>query len=130
MKHKDSFEGLQLPLLPLFHTVLLPGGFVRVLIPDSWRKSGSLVQHLLQQSGGEVYVAAVPYSLSKPGDEDEVVEEHLDLDKLHHTGTAARVLQLVKRTEASSTPGSQPFLVVAPQAHHELGSVLGAYLVP
>ncbi|GAB4821799.1 hypothetical protein N2152v2_008845 [Parachlorella kessleri] len=90
-------EVLQLPLLPLFQAVLLPGGFVRVLIPQSWRKSAALVHHLLSQQG-EVYVAAVPY-LGKVADED-MVDEHLDLEKLYHTGTAARVLQLQKRTES------------------------------
>jgi hypothetical protein len=32
-----------LPLLPLFDHVLLPGGFLRVTIPASWRKSSALV---------------------------------------------------------------------------------------
>ena len=95
-------EVLQLPLLPLFQAVLLPGGFVRVLIPQSWRKSAALVQHLLSQQG-EVYVAAVPY-LGKAAD-DDMVDEHLDLEKLYHTGTAARVLQLQKRTEVRATWG-------------------------
>lgn len=142
----EAPELLQLPLLPLFQSVLLPGGFLRVLIPKAWRKSAALVsfrargiasawsptsaakappgprravrrqaltpcsarvpqvQHLLQQQGGEVYVAAVPYFPSRSlGDEDAAeqhqLEENLDLDRLHSVGTAARVLQLLRRTE-------------------------------
>jgi hypothetical protein len=103
-----------LPLLPLFAAVLLPGGIVRVTIPAGWRKSSALVQLLLQQQGGEVLVAAVPYlsssdkrQLAAPtsnggsGGHDEEAEgdDHLDLERLHHTGTAARVLQMVRRTQ-------------------------------
>lgn len=74
---------------------------MRVLIPPAWRKSAALVQHLLQQQGADVYVAAVPYMAGKTLDEGGLSEEeHLDLEKLHHTGTAARVLQLLKRTQA------------------------------
>lgn len=96
-------ELAQLPLLPLFDHVLLPGGFVRVVVPTSWRKSAALVQHLLAQQG-EVMVAAVPYTgpggRALPGEEEEAPEEeHLDLDRLHGCGTAARVLQLLRRTQ-------------------------------
>ena len=103
-----------LPLLPLFDAVLLPGGVARVTIPAGWHKSGSLVELLLQQEKGEApVVAAVPYLTGKGGgaaaapassgggggEEEGAGEEQLDLDRLHHTGTAARVLQLVRRTQ-------------------------------
>jgi hypothetical protein len=104
-----------LPLLPLFNAVLLPGGVVRVTIPAGWRKSTALVELLLQQQGGEVLVAAVPYLTAggaggraasaaaavggSGGDDEGGSDDHLDLDRLHHTGTAARVLQLVRRTQ-------------------------------
>ncbi|KAL4458772.1 hypothetical protein ABPG75_013637 [Micractinium tetrahymenae] len=107
----------QLPLLPLFDHVLLPGGFLRVTIPASWRKSAALVEELLQAQEGEVVVAAVPYLTGgaaaaggsraaaalqhPPGDPDELgagADPQLDLDRLYSTGTAARVLQLTRRT--------------------------------
>lgn len=102
-----------LPLLPLFDAVLLPGGFARVTIPASWRASAALVELLLQQQGeADVLVAAVPFLTGKPtsgssgaagggaGSDDEgLADDPLDLDKLHHTGTAARVLQLARRTQ-------------------------------
>lgn len=102
-----------LPLLPLFDHVLLPGGFLRVTVPASWRKSSALVELLLQQQGGEVLVAAVPYltgstggkggtAVSGSGSDMNAGDEQLDLDHLHHTGTAARVLQIVRRTQASA----------------------------
>lgn len=101
-----------LPLLPLFDAVLLPGGFARVAIPASWQKSRALVE-LLQNEAGEVLVAAVPYLTGSSGsggvvaarrgsssdDEAGGPDVDLDLDRLHHTGTAARVLQLVRRTQ-------------------------------
>ena len=108
-----SRGGSSLPLLPLFDHVLLPGGFLRVTIPVDWRKSGALVEQLLQQQGpGELLVAAVPYlaagasagasdggaPASAPEDGEESGDASLDLERLHHTGTAARVLQLVRRT--------------------------------
>ena len=96
----------ELPLLPLFDHVLLPGGFVRVHIPASWRKSTALVQHLLQQQGGEVLVAAVPYMTGSdegsPGagqGEEAPLDETLDWSRLHAIGTAARVVQLLRRTQ-------------------------------
>ena len=112
-----------LPLLPLFDHVLLPGGFLRVTIPASWRKSSALVDLLLQRQGGEVLVAAVPYltggssgaggskgaaaaaaALSSGAEEEGAGsgDDQLDLDRLHHTGTAARVLQLVRRTQVGA----------------------------
>lgn len=113
-----------LPLLPLFNAVLLPGGVVRVTIPAGWRKSTALVELLLQQQGGEVLVAAVPYLTAGSaggggaagagavpaggaagGDEEGAGDDHLDLDRLHHTGTAARVLQLVRRTQVRKEKG-------------------------
>lgn len=104
-----------LPLLPLHNAVLLPGGFARVAIPASWSRSRALIE-LLQQQAGEVLVAAVPYLQrggserggraaggggSSSGSEDEAGSEgaELDLDRLHHTGTAARVIQLTRRTQ-------------------------------
>ena len=114
---KRGESGADLPLLPLFDHVLLPGGFLRVTVPAGWRKSSALVELLLQQQAGEVLVAAVPYLTGSagrggsafgssggtggggPSEEDGAGDDQLDLDRLHHTGTAARVLQLVRRTQ-------------------------------
>ncbi len=108
-----------LPLLPLFDAVLLPGGFARVTIPASWRASAPLVELLLQQQGdADVLVAAVPFLTGKPSSsssaagggrtEDEgLADDPLDLDKLHHTGTAARVLQLARRTQVGAERGER-----------------------
>lgn len=90
-----------LALLPLFDHVLLPGGFLRVTIPASWHKSNALVEELLQAQTGEVVVAAVPL-LADPGQVGAGDDPQLDLDRLHSTGTAARVLQLVRRTASGS----------------------------
>lgn len=91
----------QLPLLPLFDHVLLPGGFLRVTIPASWHKSDALVEELLQARSGEVVVAAVPL-LAAPDQAGAGDDPQLDLDRLHGTGTAARVLQLARRTAGGS----------------------------
>lgn len=87
----------QLPLLPLFDHVLLPGGFLRVTIPASWHKSEALVDELLRAQAGEVVVAAVPL-LADPDHLGAGDDAQLDLDRLHGMGTAARVLQLARRT--------------------------------
>lgn len=113
---RQSGGGAALPLLPLFDAVLLPGGFARVTIPASWRTSASLVELLLQQQGdADVLVAAVPFLTGKPGssaaagpdrgggsDDEGLADDPLDLDRLHHTGTAARVLQLARRTQVGA----------------------------
>lgn len=100
-----------LPLLPLFDAVLLPGGVMRVTIAPG--TSTALVEMLLRQQGGQVLVAAVPYlrsrsggkvaniaALAAPSSEEHGSGDHLDLDQLHSFGTAARVLQLVRHTQA------------------------------
>ncbi|KAI3436093.1 hypothetical protein D9Q98_002151 [Chlorella vulgaris] len=100
-----------LPLLPLFDAVLLPGGVMRVTIAPG--TSTALVEMLLRQQGGQVLVAAVPYlrsrsggkvaniaALAAPSSEEHGSGDHLDLDQLHSFGTAARVLQLVRHTQS------------------------------
>lgn len=87
-------EERELPLLPLFPHVLLPAGMLTVTMSGS----NPLIKHLAHASGPDTLVAAVPYD-PPPEREEEAAAGHelvLDHDRLFHTGTAARVAQLLK----------------------------------
>lgn len=98
---------LELALLPLFDHVLLPGTAVRVSVPAAWHMSAALMQHLMMTAGREedapMLVAAVPYLSQDTGGSEAVaeevpdVDEELDWSRLHHTGVAARVMQLSRQ---------------------------------
>jgi hypothetical protein len=96
-----------LPLLPLVDAVLLPGAFLRVHLSSKGHAT-ALLQHLLRQEGDEVLVAAVPLLPPMPGrkgctvpplTEEEGEEGGIDLGLLHELGTAARIVQLSRRTQ-------------------------------
>ena len=91
---KEVVAERELPLLPLYPHVLLPAGMLTVTIAGN----NPLIKHLAHASGPDTLVAAVPYDPA-PEREDEDIswqELVLDHDRLFHTGTAARVAQLLK----------------------------------
>lgn len=94
---KPGQEGQErtLPLLPLSTHVLLPGGMLTVAVHGN----SHLIKHLVHEQGRDVMVAAVPYSPDNGEDRgpaDSEGDQPLDHDRLFHTGTAAKVVQLHK----------------------------------
>ncbi|KAL6774190.1 hypothetical protein ACKKBG_A24110 [Auxenochlorella protothecoides x Auxenochlorella symbiontica] len=98
---KPGQEGQErtLPLLPLSTHVLLPGGMLTVAVQGN----SHLIKHLVHEQGRDVMVAAVPYSPDNGEDHgpaDSEGDQPLDHDRLFHTGTAAKVVQLHKSAKS------------------------------
>jgi hypothetical protein len=60
--------------------------------------------------GGGMKGAAATAALSSGAEEEGAGsgDDQLDLDRLHHTGTTARVLQLVRRTQVGAAAAAAP----------------------
>lgn len=106
---KPGQEGQErtLPLLPLPSHVLLPGGMLTVAVHGN----SPLIKYLVHEQGRDVMVAAVPYSPDTgeervPGDGEG--EQPLDHDRLFHTGTAAKVVQLHKSAKVFAAESGSP----------------------
>ncbi|KAL0036800.1 hypothetical protein WJX79_010572 [Trebouxia sp. C0005] len=91
----------ELPFLPLYNQVLLPGAFARVHFERSGPVSGPLLEYLLAQHGEQVLVAAVSVL---EADKSKQIDNTEDADsaKLKNVATAARVLQVSRNTQTGA----------------------------